>query len=273
MPESALKLAAGLYQPAMGVVSLTGPDAADFLNRLSTLDFKKWDASRTRLGAFLTGRSGVVALGYFQSAPDGFHYIVPQHVLATALEHIEKFHFAERMQIQDVSKQWDVAALVGGAGQWADAWLPEVQWSKVPAGSRAPSPVQDERLLEFAWIEKGAPRVGVDIDSTVMILEAGLERAVDRGKGCYPGQEVVERIFTYGQVNRKLFPVRITGDWKGQSLPMKFSHGDRVGATLVGALSNPQGGADAGLAFVTRALWETAEPFVQDGIKIDVRHS
>ena len=45
----------------------------------------------------------------------------------------------------------------------------------------------------------GFPEYGVDIDETHMILEIKTPIAYQRNKGCYPGQEVVERILAYGK--------------------------------------------------------------------------
>ena len=43
------------------------------------------------------------------------------------------------------------------------------------------------------------------MDEKVMLPETGLEAvAASETKGCYPGQEVVARIKTYGGLNRKL---------------------------------------------------------------------
>ena len=58
---------------------------------------------------------------------------------------------------------------------------------------------------EILRIEAGIPRYGVDMDETVTLPETGLEAlAASETKGCYPGQEVVARIKTYGGLNRKL---------------------------------------------------------------------
>ena len=58
--------------------------------------------------------------------------------------------------------------------------------------------------LETLRIEAGRPRFGVDIDDRTFPAEAGLQDAISTTKGCYPGQEVVARIDTYGHVNRHL---------------------------------------------------------------------
>ena len=59
--------------------------------------------------------------------------------------------------------------------------------------------------LELARIEAGIPRFGADMDETNLPQEAGIEtRAVSFAKGCYIGQEVINRIRTVGQVSRML---------------------------------------------------------------------
>lgn len=58
---------------------------------------------------------------------------------------------------------------------------------------------------EILRIEAGIPRYGIDMDESVLLPETGLEStAASETKGCYPGQEAVARIKTYGGLNRKL---------------------------------------------------------------------
>ena len=59
--------------------------------------------------------------------------------------------------------------------------------------------------FEILRIEAGIPRYGIDMDENVMLPETGLETvAASETKGCYPGQEVVAKLKTYGGLNRKL---------------------------------------------------------------------
>ena len=53
-------------------------------------------------------------------------------------------------------------------------------------------------------VEAGIPLYGVDFSEDNLLLEVGLEHAYSYTKGCYLGQEVVERIRSRGHVNRKL---------------------------------------------------------------------
>ncbi len=275
MPEKTI-IGSGLRVMNWGVIELSGPDAGDFLNRLSTLDFRKpW--SGVRLGGFLTGKSGIVTLGFFQWDGNVFRLLVRKALLATSLEHIEKFHFAENMKFEDVSASWRIVLQAGDQPRadgthWTDPWVPEVTWTLMAAAAPVPPGADlDPVALEYAWARAGAPTIGRDIDSTVMLLEANLETAVDRNKGCYPGQEVVERIFTYGQVNRKLMPVAIEGDWRQASLPLKFTRDAKPAAVLTSAHPHPKNPSVAvGLAFIYRYFWDVSEPFEEAGVRIQI---
>jgi folate-binding protein YgfZ len=65
--------------------------------------------------------------------------------------------------------------------------------------------------LEVFRIERGVPRYGVDITDKNLVQETGQMQAVSFTKGCYIGQEVVERIRSRGHVNRKLVQLLFEG--------------------------------------------------------------
>jgi glycine cleavage system T protein len=58
--------------------------------------------------------------------------------------------------------------------------------------------------LESLRIEAGIPRYGSELGEDVIPLEAGLLNALSFSKGCYIGQEIVERARSRGHVNWKL---------------------------------------------------------------------
>ena len=69
--------------------------------------------------------------------------------------------------------------------------------------------------LETARIEAGFPRLGPDINDRIVPPEANLEGiAFSLSKGCYPGQEVVARMDTYGSIKRRLVGLVIEGNEK-----------------------------------------------------------
>jgi len=92
------------------------------------------------------------------------------------------------------------------------------------------------QAFDVARIEAGIPRFGVDMDETNLPVEAGLEkRAVSYNKGCYIGQEVINRIRSIGHVNKELRQLRLEGE--PSVLPVK---GDKLfqGDTEVGYVTS-----------------------------------
>lgn len=65
---------------------------------------------------------------------------------------------------------------------------------------------------EVLRVEAGIPRYGIDMNEENLLLEIGLDRAVSFHKGCYLGQEVVERVRSRGHVNKKLAGLILEGD-------------------------------------------------------------
>ncbi|MGO9641241.1 MAG: YgfZ/GcvT domain-containing protein [Candidatus Acidiferrales bacterium] len=61
-------------------------------------------------------------------------------------------------------------------------------------------------------LEAGIPWFGYDFDDRVIPHEAGLENShISYTKGCYTGQEIVERVRSRGHVNRRLVGLRFEG--------------------------------------------------------------
>lgn len=65
--------------------------------------------------------------------------------------------------------------------------------------------------LELDRIVSGIPRFGVDLRERDLPQETGQERALNFNKGCYVGQEIVERIRSRGAVHRKFSGFVIDG--------------------------------------------------------------
>ena len=110
--------------------------------------------------------------------------------------------------------------------------------------------------FEVARIEAGIPRFGADMDGTNLPLECGIEaRAVSYTKGCYIGQEVLNRIHTIGHANRELRGLRLVGDL--QTLPVKgdklFNNDKEVGH-LTSAVRSPRLNENIALGYVRREV-------------------
>jgi folate-binding protein YgfZ len=114
------------------------------------------------------------------------------------------------------SKGFDLFAPTASLGAIADKWIAAVK----SVGGRACG----WQAFDLARIEAGIPRFGVDMDETNIPLECGIEdRTISYSKGCYIGQEVINRIHSVGHVTKELRGLQLTNDLK--QLPVK---GDKL---------------------------------------------
>lgn len=113
--------------------------------------------------------------------------------------------------------------------------------------------------LDILRVEQGVPWPKVDMDETVLVMEVGLERAISFSKGCYLGQEVVERVAARGRVNRTLVGLLVDGD----SVPehgAPVRSGDSEAGTVSSAVRSIALGRVIALALVHRKFLEPASP-------------
>lgn len=92
-----------------------------------------------------------------------------------------------------------------GAIAVSDPWRPDrtLVFGDLPALTELPAAPPEQ--LEAWRIEAGEPRMGVDIGESTVPNEAfDLTTAVDFSKGCYLGQELVERIDARGRIVKRL---------------------------------------------------------------------
>ncbi|SPP63331.1 aminomethyltransferase family protein [Nitrospira lenta] len=100
-----------------------------------------------------------------------------------------------------------------------------------PVGSQA---------LEALRMEAGIPKAGSELNEEIVPPEANLEgKAFSLTKGCYPGQEVVARMDTYGNVRRKLTGL-VVGDGTIPPKGAKLFSGDREVGWISSATASPQ---------------------------------
>jgi glycine cleavage system T protein (aminomethyltransferase) len=112
-----------------------------------------------------------------------------------------------------------------------------------PVGSRA---------LEALRMEAGIPKAGPDLNEEIVPPEANLEgKAFSLSKGCYPGQEVVARMDTYGSVRRHLVGLVVAGPTAPPKGAKLFSGTREVGWVSSAAFS-PQLKAPIAFGFPLR---------------------
>ncbi len=119
---------------------------------------------------------------------------------------------------------------------------------------------------ETLRLEVGLPRLGTELTEEIVPPEANLEGiAFSLSKGCYPGQEVVARMDTYGNVRRHLVGLTLAG----QTVPprgVKLFSGDREVGWVSSAALSPSLGHPIALGFPLR---DFAKPGTALAVEID----
>jgi folate-binding protein YgfZ len=235
----ALRTGAGLVDLAWrGVVELTGRDRGRFLHGMCTNDIKKLQTGQGCMAAIVNRQGKMVAEMIVYVAENAILLEMERSNLVASIEHLSKFIVAD-----DVTFRVSDAAVLGFWGPRAPSLLAVRDLPDFHVAMRdgvavarnrtigvegyhliVPAAKADEadRLLghgvvpvgfeahEALRIESGFPRWGADMDATLLPMEAGLEPlAISYSKGCYIGQEVIQRVKTYSEPPRMLVQLEV----------------------------------------------------------------
>ncbi len=193
-----------------------GSDARDFLHRVTAGTVKKLKASEGAGGLLCNGQSRMIAqFDLLCRNDEDFVLVSPEECFEELKKGLEKLHFAESIEMQEMG----FAFLRKEAGKerseifsWSEEGWPSAVPGYVYVWRESESPKEDEfpEDYEFDRILAGIPSPK-DWDKDTPALEAGMLLWIDRNKGCYPGQEVVELSLNVGK------PARALVVWEGKS--------------------------------------------------------
>jgi glycine cleavage system T protein len=142
----------------------------------------------------------------------------------------------------------------GVVAAWERLMVAGAPYGISPFGSQA---------REALRIEAGIPNAGPELNEEIVPPEANLEgKAFSLTKGCYPGQEVVARMDTYGSVRRHLAGLVL----RDSTIPhkgAKLLSGDREVGWISSAVKSPRLGKSIALGFPLR-------DFSKPGTELDV---
>ena len=126
---------------------------------------------------------------------------------------------------------------------WERVWKAGKPLGAMPFGTEA---------RESLRIEAGLPKAGTELTEEIVPPEANLEgKAFSLSKGCYPGQEVVARMDTYGMIRRRLVGLKLAEKLVPPRGAKLFS-GDREVGWVSSATYSPSLNGPIALAFPLR---------------------
>lgn len=145
-----------------------------------------------------------------------------------------------------------------GQGVWIFApreSLPDL-WEKLVEAARVLSGrAVGFAALEAARIEAGIPLYGADIEDSNIPQETSQFQAISFTKGCYLGQEIVERVRSRGHVNRKLVGLVAAGAAPLRAGAKVHAGGREIGR-VTSATFSPALGKHLALAYLRREFSE-----------------
>jgi glycine cleavage system T protein len=149
----------------------------------------------------------------------------------------------------------------GLAGVWGAACGQAATYDMFPCGVEA---------LESLRIEAGIPRYGPDLAEDTLLLEADLVNAVSFTKGCYIGQEIVERSRSRGHIDWKLVGLVVDATEAPAPGEKLLSDAKEVGE-VTSACVSPALGKPIALAYVRREVSEPGRKLaLASGIPVEV---
>jgi len=109
-----------------------------------------------------------------------------------------------------------------------------------------------DATLELYRVALGIPRYGQDIRERDLPQETEQARALNFSKGCYVGQEIVERIRSRGAVHRTFTGYVFEGSSSAAGTKIQVDGKDVGEITSVAALPTPAGVQNVGLGYIRR---------------------
>ncbi|MBC8293693.1 MAG: hypothetical protein H8E45_11080 [Proteobacteria bacterium] len=285
--------------PWLMSLSVVGDDAVEYLQGRLSCDVAGLAPGQGAHALLLTRQGRVQELLAVYRRADDLLLVVDRGRADSVMAALEEFIVADDVEFESCEQAGSLlltgqdapALLAGAASDFSERDLSELNLSGlalnlrrradlcVPSFELLPGPGSDPAqlsaaleelgaskgepaLLDRMRIESGTPAVGVDVDEQRMAIEARLEWAIHFAKGCYVGQEVIERSVSRGRVNHLLGLLQI--DPAGAAVHAAELVGLQVAggspADVVTSVSMGAGGdseAVLALAYLPAAMAET----------------
>lgn len=292
--------AALLDLEARGRFKASGEDRARLLHAMSTNHVQGLKPGDNCYAFFLNAQGRVLA--------DADILCFEEHLLLdtepeshdTLFQHLDKFIIADDVALEDVRQtlssiavegpkaaevlraaggpapepghhiEWDGAVVARLSITGADAfriYAPAAAMDTFRKRLAHAVPARPEDILAVR-LEHHKARFGDDITEKYLPQETQQMQAIHLSKGCYLGQEIVERVRSRGQVHRLLTPLSIAG-----TPPAKGAHlksGDKDAGEITSAAWSPALGSTVALAYVRAEFAQPGARLTLDGGEAEV---
>ena len=249
-----------------GLISVTGDDAASFLQGQLTNDIKQVSETHSQLSAYCTPKGRVLATFFITQRQGTYYLSLARDLLEPVLKRLRMYVLRSKVVMEDAS-----ASLVhfGYAAPDGDERLkaifgkaPEQAYDTIQVNNltimRQPAPIPRFKILgeleesrklwerlnvnaacvgrngwDYFNIMSGVPMVTANSCEAWVpqMMNMHLIDGVSFGKGCYPGQEIVARLKYLGKSKRQMYRIGIPHCIKRP-----------LAGTLIASANNPEAG-------------------------------
>ncbi len=273
------------------VVRVSGEDRSAFIHGMCSNDIIGLKAGAAVEALILTEHAHVITSFYALARPDDLLLETSRQRWPQARAHLEKLIVADDVEIEELDTTAVIAILGPKSAQatsyaadesvltmepWRHVTIGAVTVANLPRfgspgfaifadraraatilvrlGSPASGAIEvSEDAIDTVRIEHGIARIGVDTNDKTIALEARLQPAISFAKGCYVGQETIERATARGGLKKRLFGLRLEDGQLPALNACVMLDGTEVGRVSSAALS-PRLGAIA-LATLHHSAW------------------
>jgi tRNA-modifying protein YgfZ len=245
------QLASGFVSPLtdLGMIHVTGDEAATFLHNQLTNDVEHLSPDMARLAGYCSPKGRLLATFLMSRHADGILLELPRQIQPAVQRRLQMFILRSKVKLADISEQRAVLGLGGARASEAllkhfpslpaapflvthsDAGSlirvadldgqPRFQWIAPVETAQAAWPDLVSVLVPAgaaAWrltdIRAGIPQVtqATQEQFVPQMINFELVGGVNFKKGCYPGQEIVARSQYLGKLKRRMQRARVTSD-------------------------------------------------------------
>jgi len=273
--------AAWLDLSARGKIRMTGEDRARLLHAMTTQDVQALTPGQGCYAFFLNAQGRILGDVNIFCREDSFLLDTEPETRQKLYDHIDRYIIADDVTLEDVTGEMSTIAIEGPQSaavlERLGAPLPEADyatrsWSgsivarvsttgargyslfmlptkkaEIIAALNIPEATPEEARI--VRIEHGKPRYGEEITERYLVQETAQLNAVSFSKGCYLGQEIVERVRSRAQIHRVLRRLTIDS-LEPPPAGTKLKSGDADSAEIASAVYSPTLGKVAALAYV-----------------------
>lgn len=296
--EALRENAAWLELTGRGKIRMTGEDRVRLLHAMTTNNVQALQPGEGCYAFFLNAQGRILGDVNILCRPDHFLLDTEPETARKLYEHLDKFIIVDDVVLEDLTSSTTTIAIEGplacealariGAPPPSAAYASEEWGSRLvvnltdtgspgffiiaPADERASLIEQiesadieaaDEEAFRVVRIEHGKPRYGEDISERYLAQETNQIHALHFSKGCYLGQEIVERVRSRAQIHRRLLPLSIDTD-QPPAAGTKLTKDGAPAAEITSAAFSPALGHTVALAYV-RTDYKPGDVLSYDG--------